>query len=56
MTAMAYAFTRDEELTEDELIQSRFLKRSLLPEDVGHAVVFLASPHAINGDGGALPS
>jgi NAD(P)-dependent dehydrogenase (short-subunit alcohol dehydrogenase family) len=63
MTAMAYAFTRDGELTEDELIQSRLLKRSLLPEDVGHAVVFLASPHArcmtgqaINGDGGALPS
>ncbi len=63
MTAMAHAFTKDGKTLEDELIQSRLLKRSLLPEDIGHAVVFLASPQArsitgqaINVDGGAVLS
>jgi enoyl-[acyl-carrier-protein] reductase (NADH) len=63
MTAMARAFTNDEENFEVELIQSRLLKRAILPEDIGHAVVFLASPWArsitgqsINVDGGAVLS
>jgi NAD(P)-dependent dehydrogenase (short-subunit alcohol dehydrogenase family) len=63
MTAMADAFTDDRKLFEDELMQSRLLKRPLLPEDIGHAVVFLASPQArsitgqaINVDGGAVLS
>jgi len=63
MTAMADAFTNDRKAMEDELIQSRLLKRPLLPEDIGHAVVFLASPmarsitgQAINVDGGAVLS
>jgi NAD(P)-dependent dehydrogenase (short-subunit alcohol dehydrogenase family) len=63
MTAMADAFTDDRKAFEDELIQSRLLKRPLLPEDIGHAVVFLASPQArsitgqaINVDGGAVLS
>ena len=61
MTAMAHAFTKDGKDLEDEIIQSRLLKRPLLPEDIGHAVVFLASPQArsitgqaINVDGGAV--
>jgi 3-oxoacyl-[acyl-carrier protein] reductase len=63
MTAMADAFTHDRKVFEDELMQSRLLKRPLLPEDIGHAVVFLASPQArsitgqaINVDGGAVLS
>jgi len=63
MTPMADAFTHDRKALEDELIQSRLLKRPLLPEDIGHAVVFLASPQArsitgqaINVDGGAVLS
>jgi NAD(P)-dependent dehydrogenase (short-subunit alcohol dehydrogenase family) len=61
MTAMADAFTNDRKAMEDELIQSRLLKRAILPEDIGHAVVFLASSQArsitgqaINVDGGAV--
>jgi NAD(P)-dependent dehydrogenase (short-subunit alcohol dehydrogenase family) len=63
MTAMADAFTNDRKAMEEEMIQSRLLKRPLLPEDIGHAVVFLASPHArsitgqaINVDGGTVLS
>lgn len=63
MTAMADAFTHDRKGFENELILSRLLKRPLLPEDIGHAVVFLASPQArsitgqaLNVDGGAVLS
>jgi len=63
MTAMADAFTTDRAAMEKELIESRLLKRPLLPEDVAHAVVFLASSmarsitgQAINVDGGAVLS
>jgi 3-oxoacyl-[acyl-carrier protein] reductase len=63
MTAMADAFTADRKVMEDEIIQSRLLKRPLLAQDIGHAVVFLASPQArsitgqsLNVDGGAVLS
>lgn len=63
MTAMAHAFSIDGKSLEDELIKSRLLKRPLLPEDIGYAVVFLASSRArsitgqaINVDGGAVLS
>jgi NAD(P)-dependent dehydrogenase (short-subunit alcohol dehydrogenase family) len=54
MTAMADALTHDRAAMEREIIQSRILKRPLLPEDIGHAVVFLASPQARNITGQAL--
>jgi NAD(P)-dependent dehydrogenase (short-subunit alcohol dehydrogenase family) len=63
MTDMADAVTRDRRALEAEIIQSRLLKRPLLPEDIGHAVVFLVSPQArnitgqaINVDGGTVLS
>jgi 3-oxoacyl-[acyl-carrier protein] reductase len=63
MTAMADAFIHDQPDIEREIIQSRILKRPLLPEDIGHAVVFLASPQArsitgqaLNVDGGTVLS
>jgi NAD(P)-dependent dehydrogenase (short-subunit alcohol dehydrogenase family) len=63
MTAMADAFTHDRSVMEQEIIQSRILKRPLLPEDIGHAVAFLASHQArsitgqaLNVDGGAVLS
>jgi NAD(P)-dependent dehydrogenase (short-subunit alcohol dehydrogenase family) len=63
MTAMADALTQDRSAMEREIIQSRILKRPLLPEDIGHAVVFLASPQArsitgqaLNVDGGTVLS
>jgi NAD(P)-dependent dehydrogenase (short-subunit alcohol dehydrogenase family) len=63
MTAMADAFTDDRRVMEDEIIQSRLLKRPLTAQDIGHAVVFLASPEArsitgqaLNVDGGAVLS
>jgi NAD(P)-dependent dehydrogenase (short-subunit alcohol dehydrogenase family) len=63
MTDMAEAVTSDRRALEAEIIQSRLLKRPLLPEDIGHAVVFLASPQArnitgqaINVDGGTVLS
>jgi NAD(P)-dependent dehydrogenase (short-subunit alcohol dehydrogenase family) len=63
MTAMADAFTHDRAVMEQEIIQSRILKRPLLPEDIGHAVAFLASPkargitgQALNVDGGTVLS
>jgi len=54
MTAMADAFAHDRVGLEREIIQSRILKRPLLPEDIGHAVVFFASPQARNITGQAL--
>lgn len=63
MTAMADAFTVDQPGLEREIIESRLLKRPLLPEDIGHAVVFLASARArsitgqaLNVDGGTVLS
>jgi NAD(P)-dependent dehydrogenase (short-subunit alcohol dehydrogenase family) len=63
MTAMADAFTDDRAVMENEIIQSRLLKRPLLPEDIADAVVFLASPQsraitgqALNVDGGTVLS
>lgn len=63
MTAMADAFVHDHAALEQEIIQSRILKRPLLPEDIGYAVVFLASPQArsitgqaLNVDGGTVLS
>jgi NAD(P)-dependent dehydrogenase (short-subunit alcohol dehydrogenase family) len=63
MTAMADAFTQDRAVMEQEIIQSRILKRPLLPQDIGYAVAFLASPRArnitgqaLNVDGGAVLS
>jgi NAD(P)-dependent dehydrogenase (short-subunit alcohol dehydrogenase family) len=63
MTDMADAVTSDRRALEAEIIQSRLLKRPLLPEDIGHAVVFLVSPQArnitgqaINVDGGTVLS
>jgi hypothetical protein len=45
MTAMADALTYDLAGLEREILQSRILKRSLFPEDIGDAVVSLASSH-----------
>jgi NAD(P)-dependent dehydrogenase (short-subunit alcohol dehydrogenase family) len=63
MTAMADALTQGRSAMEREIIQARILKRPLLPEDIGHAVVFLASPQArsitgqaLNVDGGTVLS
>jgi NAD(P)-dependent dehydrogenase (short-subunit alcohol dehydrogenase family) len=63
MTGMADAFTDDRTAMEQEIVQSRILKRALLPEDIGHAVVFLASSQArsitgqaLNVDGGTVLS
>jgi NAD(P)-dependent dehydrogenase (short-subunit alcohol dehydrogenase family) len=63
MTAMADAFTPERPDIEREIIESRILKRPLLPEDIGHAVVFFASPQArsitgqaLNVDGGTVLS
>jgi NAD(P)-dependent dehydrogenase (short-subunit alcohol dehydrogenase family) len=63
MTALAEAFTSDQPDLEREIIESRLLKRPLLPEDIGHAVVFFASSRArsitgqaLNVDGGTVLS
>jgi len=55
--------TKDRSLLERRIIQSRILKRPLLPEDIGHAVAFLASlqarsitGQALNVDGGTVLS
>jgi NAD(P)-dependent dehydrogenase (short-subunit alcohol dehydrogenase family) len=63
MTAMADALTTDLAALEREIVESRLLKRPLLPEDIGHAVVFFASPkarsitgQALNVDGGTVLS
>jgi 2-dehydro-3-deoxy-D-gluconate 5-dehydrogenase len=54
MTAMADSFTPERPDLGDEIIRARLLKRALLPEDIGHAVVFFASPNARNITGQAL--
>lgn len=61
LTAMADAFTPDRQAMQDEMMSSRLLKRPLLPEDNGHAVVFFASVgsrmitgQALNVDGGVV--
>lgn len=61
MTAMADAFKQDRPDLLDGIIRSRVLKRALLPEDIGRAVVFFASRQAknitgqsLNVDGGAV--
>jgi NAD(P)-dependent dehydrogenase (short-subunit alcohol dehydrogenase family) len=63
MTAMADAFIAQQPDIERQIIESRILKRALLPEDIGHAVVFLVSPQArsitgqaLNVDGGTVLS
>lgn len=63
ITAMADALTNDLAALEREIIESRLLKRPLFPEDIGHAVVFFASPRArsitgqaLNVDGGTVLS
>jgi NAD(P)-dependent dehydrogenase (short-subunit alcohol dehydrogenase family) len=54
MTPMADAFKQDRPNLGESIIQARLLKRPLEPEDIGHAVVFLASPRARNITGQAL--
>ena len=54
MTAMADELTDDRAALEREIIQSRILKRPLLPEDIGDAVVFFASAQSRNITGQAL--
>ena len=61
ITPMAEALIKDLRALEDQIVQERPLKRALLPEDIGHAVVFLASTQsrnitgqALNVDGGAI--
>jgi 3-oxoacyl-[acyl-carrier protein] reductase len=54
MTAMADAFKEDRPALRERIVSSRLLKRELLPEDIGHAVVFLASAQARNITGQAL--
>lgn len=54
MTPMADAFKPDKPTLLEGIINSRVLKRELLPEDIGQAVVFLASPAAKNITGQAL--
>lgn len=54
ITAMAEALAPDLEAMKGEILGRRLLKRPLLPEDIGHAVVFLASARARNITGQAL--
>jgi NAD(P)-dependent dehydrogenase (short-subunit alcohol dehydrogenase family) len=54
ITAMAEQFNPDRAAMQAMLITPRPLKRPLLPEDVGQAVVFFASEHARNITGQAL--
>jgi NAD(P)-dependent dehydrogenase (short-subunit alcohol dehydrogenase family) len=61
ITPMAKALVGNPAELEKQIIRERLLKRSLLPEDIGHAVVFLASSRsrnitgqALNVDGGAV--
>ena len=63
MTPMADAFKQDKPTLSEGIINARVLKRELLPEDIGRAVVFLASPQArnitgqsLNVDGGTVMS
>ena len=54
ITPMAQALFQDLQALKDGLIQNRPLQRALLPEDIGHAVVFLASSRSRNITGQAL--
>lgn len=54
MTAMADTFTPQRPDIGEDIIRARLLKRPLLPEDIGHAVVFFASPNAKNITGQSL--
>jgi NAD(P)-dependent dehydrogenase (short-subunit alcohol dehydrogenase family) len=54
MTAMADQFKQERPNIGEGIIRSRLLKRALLPEDIGRAVVFFASPQARNITGQAL--
>jgi NAD(P)-dependent dehydrogenase (short-subunit alcohol dehydrogenase family) len=54
MTAMADAFKADRPSIGEGIISARLLKRPLEPEDIGHAVVFFASPQARNITGQSL--
>jgi NAD(P)-dependent dehydrogenase (short-subunit alcohol dehydrogenase family) len=54
MTAMADLFKPEKPDLGEAIIQSRLLKRELLPEDIGRAVVFFASECARNITGQAL--
>lgn len=63
MTAMADAFTDDRNAMLEKIVDERVLKRPLLPEDIGQAVVFFASAQsrnitgqALNVDGGVVMS
>lgn len=63
MTAMADFFKADRPDIQDRILSQRALKRDLLPEDIGRAVVFFASFHArnitgqsLNVDGGTVMS
>jgi NAD(P)-dependent dehydrogenase (short-subunit alcohol dehydrogenase family) len=54
ITPMARALAPDLQAMEREILDRRLLKRPLLPEDIGHAVVFLASSRSRNITGQAL--
>jgi NAD(P)-dependent dehydrogenase (short-subunit alcohol dehydrogenase family) len=54
MTAMADAFISERPHIADDIIRARLLKRPLLAEDIGHAVVFFASAMARNITGQSL--
>jgi NAD(P)-dependent dehydrogenase (short-subunit alcohol dehydrogenase family) len=62
-TPMADLFKPDRPTLLDDIINQRVLKRELLPDDIGQAVLFLASPLArnitgqsLNVDGGVVMS
>lgn len=54
ITAMADQFVKERPDIRESVIRSRLLKRELLPEDIGHAVVFLVSRQAQNITGQCL--
>ena len=54
ITAMADQFNSDRKAMQESLISPRTLRRPLLPEDIGNAVVFFASERSRNITGQAL--
>lgn len=63
MTAMAHRFLDTMPKLQETILNSRILKRELLPADIGYAVVYLASAQArnitgqcLNVDGGTVLS
>ena len=54
ITPMAEALLDELELAKRQIVDERALKRDLLPEDIGHAVVFLVSSRSRNITGQAL--